>query len=383
MNEKNIDIEKIEAIFENMLTMMDSSKKDIFLISETSRKRHEEMKQELEIVRRKTLEKIERRDEIDRLTQLSRRKLADISKGFNTFTEEELKACYDEANDLVLQSSVVVMQEKQLRKQRDDLERRLVELLETIERADQLVNQVSTVLTYLQSDLKNVGKALKSAKMRQELQVQIIHAQEEERKRLSREIHDGPAQLLANVSLRMGFLGRHVDEKKDQQFIHELEELKRMTKDTLEEVRRIIFDLRPMALDDLGLTPTVKKYLERTKDYHPSVEFHFSSKGIFRRLHSNIESSSFRLIQESVSNALKHAEPKDIFVNIEWLHDTMNIVIRDNGKGFVAEEVQSKSFGLLGMKERVELLKGTFKIESKMNKGTTVFFTIPLTEEAK
>ena len=380
-NERNIDVQRLESVFENMLKVMDNSKKDIFSISEQTRKNYEALKQELEEVQRETEKVIQRGDKLEKLTHTSRQRLAEVSKNFEKFTENELKRAYEVANDLVVQLSINRLEEKQLRTRRDDLERRLIDLLKTIERADQLANQVSTVLTYLMSDLKEVGPALETARQRQEFAIKIIQAQEEERKRLSREIHDGPAQLLANVSLRTGLIEQMCNPTTDENVIKELRDLRELAREALHEVRRIIYDLRPMALDDLGLVPTLQKYLKKMMGYNEGVYIHFMSKGPDKRFDSNFEASAFRLIQESVSNALKHAEAKDIWVKLEWLHDTMNIVVKDNGKGFAKEEIKDKTFGLIGMHERIELLKGKIRIDSKIGEGTTVFIQIPIDEK--
>src|SRR5690606_749503 len=94
----------------------------------------------------------------------------------------------------------------------------------------------------------------------------------------------------------------------------------------------------------------------------------------------NFEVSTFRLVQECITNALKHGKSRDVWVKIEWLRDTMNIVVKDNGKGFDVNQSKEKSFGIIGMRERIELLKGEMKIISSVGNGTTVLFRIPLQE---
>ena len=138
------------------------------------------------------------------------------------YSEEQVREAYEVANDLLVRLSINRMEEKQLRARRDDLDRRLVALLDTIERADQLVNQVATVINYLTSDLKNVGEALETARHKQDLVFRIIQAQEEERKRLSRDIHDGPAQMLANVLIRSGLIEKIFAEKGPEPALNEL-----------------------------------------------------------------------------------------------------------------------------------------------------------------
>ena len=129
--------------------------------------------------------------------------------------------------------SINRMEEKQLRRRRDDLDRRLAGLLDTIERADHLVSQVTTVINYLTSDLKNVGEALETAKHKQDFGIRIIQAQEEERKRFSRDIHDGPAQMLANVLIRSGLIEKTYAEKGAELAFKELTDLKEIVRDAL------------------------------------------------------------------------------------------------------------------------------------------------------
>lgn len=381
MSEHVIDIRMLETIFENMVHTMDQSKNDIYIISEQSRQNFENVETELAIVKEDISRVITEGDYLDDMTRHSRKRLADVSKNFMNYNEEEVRQAYEVANDLLVRQSVNRMEEKQLRLRRDDLERRLSALLETIERADQLVSQVTTVINYLTSDLKNVGEALESARHKQEFSIRIIQAQEEERKRLSRDIHDGPAQMMANVLIRSGLIEKTFVEKGPESAFSELADLKEMVRNALYEVRRIIYDLRPMALDDLGLVPTLKKYLSTIEEYGKGTTIHFQNNGQERRLDSNFEVSVFRLVQESVSNAMKHGESKDVWVKIEWLRDIMNIIIKDNGQGFDQSEVKEKSFGLIGMRERIDLLKGEMKIISSPGGGTTILFRVPFLED--
>lgn len=373
-----VDVKALDTIFNSIIRTMDQSKNDIFIISEQSRKSFDEMKRELEEVKVDIDTLITEGDYLETLTGHSRQRLAKVSKNFADYTEEQVREAYSVANKLLVKLSINRMEEKQLRERRDDLDRRLVALLGTIERADHLVSQVTTVSNYLTSDLKNVGVALETAKHKQDFAIRIIEAQEEERKRLSRDIHDGPAQMLANVLLRSGLIEKTYAEKGGEPAMAELNELKATVKDALLEVRRIIYDLRPMALDDLGLIPTLKKYLSQVTDFDKTANIHFQNSGIEQRFNTNIEVAVFRLVQESVSNAMKHGQAKDIWVKIEWLNDIINIIVKDDGIGFDEKEVRDKSFGLIGMRERISLLKGTMKINSGQGKGTTVLFQIPL-----
>lgn len=380
MAEKTMDIQNLERIFDNMVNVMDQSKNDIFTISEQSRQTFQEMQTELVIIKEDISRVITEGDYLEDMTRQSRRRLADVSKNFMNYSEEEVRQAYEVANDLLVRLSINRMEEKQLRVRRDELDRRIAALLETIEKADHLVNQVTTVITYLTSDLRKVGEVLETARQKQEFAIQIIQAQEEERKRLSRDIHDGPAQMLANVLLRSGLIEKTFNERGPMDALSELNQLKEMVRNALLEVRRIIYDLRPMALDDLGLIPTLRKYSSTVMEYEKGITIHFMNNGTEKRFESSIEVAIFRLVQECISNALKHGNSRDVWVKVEWLRDTMNIVVKDNGEGFDLNQTKDKSFGIIGMRERVELLKGEMKIMSTIGKGTTVLFRIPLHE---
>ncbi|MFX3675288.1 MAG: sensor histidine kinase [Paenisporosarcina sp.] len=381
MSGNRVDIKSLDHIFSQMVETMDQSKNDIFIISEQSRQSFEQMKIELEIVRENISIVIIEGDMLEEKTRNSRTRLADVSKNFNSFSEVQVRQAYELANDLQIKLSINRTEEKQLRERRDDLERRLQRLMETIQRAEQLVTQVNVVMNYLTSDLKNVGPALENAKLKQDFSFKIIQAQEEERKRLSREIHDGPAQMMANVLVRSDLIERTYREKGVEKAFEEITDLKVMVRNALSEVRRIIYDLRPMALDDLGLIPTLKKYLMTIEEYNPGCEIHFKSMGEDRRILTNYEVAIFRLVQESVTNAMKHGASKQIWVKVEWRDDAVNILVKDNGSGFDQNLVKDSSFGLLGMRERIDLLKGEMIVTSSPGNGTTMMFRIPLIEE--
>ena len=381
MSAKKVDINSLDYIFSQMVETMDSSKNDIFIISEQNRQSLLQMQKELEIVHSKLAEVLIEGDILEEETRLSRKRLGDVSKHFNTFSEEQIREAYEQANDLQIKLSINRTEERQLRERRADLERRLTELNESILHADQLATQANVVMNYLTSDLKNVGQALENAKLKQEYSLRIIEAQEEERKKLSREIHDGPAQMMANVLVRSDLIERTYREKGVDQALIEISSLKVMVRSALSEVRRIIYDLRPMALDDLGLVPTLKKYLMTIEDYNMGCKIHFQSIGDQRRIITNYEVAIFRLIQESVTNATKHGQSKNISVKVEWCTKIVTITVKDDGIGFDLNLVRESSFGLLGMQERVDLLKGEMIVESSPGNGTTMMFKIPLKEE--
>jgi two-component system sensor histidine kinase DegS len=378
MKVKKFDTKALDAILEKMIDTVDHSKTEIYQIGENCRSDFDTLADELKEVKLAVLKIIDEGEKLDKMARASRKRLSDVSRRFNEVSEDEVKKVYEQANDIQMSLSMNRQKEKQLRFRRDELERRLVGLTETIDRADHLVSQITVVMNYLQSDLQKIGEVLEDANLRQHFSIKIIEAQEEERRRLSREIHDGPAQMMANVMLRSDLIEKIFRERGADEAMVEIRNLKRMVRDALYEVRHIIYDLRPMALDDLGLVPALRKYLQTTEDYFNTAHIRLVFLGEERRLPAKYEVSFFRLIQESVQNAMKHAEANDVLVKLEIYKDRITIIIQDDGKGFDKEMKKESSFGLIGMRERVDLLEGELTIDSEIGKGTTVTIKVPL-----
>ncbi|HWO77305.1 MAG TPA: sensor histidine kinase [Bacillus sp. (in: firmicutes)] len=372
------DVRLLDQILERLVKTVDNSKGEIFQISEHCRQDYQSLVDELKHIKLMVLQTIEAGDKLETKVRLARRRLSEVSKDFTKYSEAEVRGAYEQAHQLQTELTMNRQEEKQLRERRDELERRLVGLQETIDQADRLASQITVVLKYLTSDLKVFGEVIEDAKRKQDFGIRIIEAQEEERKRISREIHDGPAQMLANVLMRSDLVDRVFRERGAKEALNEIKSLKQMVRSALYEVRKIIYDLRPMALDDLGLIPTLKKYVHTVEDYN-KVKIHFSFIGEEKRLPSKLEVALFRMIQESIQNAIKHAEATEITVKVEFRCGKVNASIRDNGKGFdVNQHKSDSSFGIMGMKERIELLEGNFSIDSKIGEGTNVLIQVPL-----
>ncbi|WP_175990084.1 sensor histidine kinase [Bacillus sp. Marseille-Q1617] len=378
MSLKKINTKLLDVILEKMVDTVDQSKDEIFQIGEQCRNDFEELTSELAEVKEMVIKVIDEGDELTQKSRHARLRLSEVSKHFQTYSETQVREAYEVAHDLQVKISINRQLEKQLRDRRDELQRRLQSLGDTIDRAEHLCTQISVVLNYLNSDLRQVNEALEDAKQRQDFGLQIIEAQEEERKRLSREIHDGPAQMMANVLMRSDLIDRVYREKGSDEAIKEIRDLKKMVRSALYEVRRIIYDLRPMALDDLGLIPTLRKYLSTIEEYNHGTSIQFVNIGLDVRLPSKYEVALFRLVQECVQNALKHAESSHIQVKVEVKKDNITVVVKDNGKGFDIEAQKTGSFGIMGMKERVDLLEGDITIDSTIGAGTVVIIGVPL-----
>ena len=366
----------LDYVIDEMIEVVENSKDEIFNISEEARKEHEYLVRELKETKEKVIRHINDGDQLEQKVRYSRQRLAEVSKYFDRYSENQIREVYENTHAMQTNLAMIQQEERVLREKRDDLERRLISLIHTIERAEGLASKIGVILTYLQDDFKQVNEMIESAKEKQEFGLKIIEAQEDERRRISREIHDGPAQMLANILLRSELVDRSFRANNIEQALLEMKDVRKMVRSSLYEVRRIIYDLRPMALDDLGLIPTIKKYLANIADYN-DTEIEFSADGEEKRLNQKYEVAFFRLVQESVQNAIKHAEASLIQVQLEICKNNLTMLIKDNGKGFDTQQKKDKSFGLIGMRERVEMLEGKLKINSKIGQGTAILIQVP------
>lgn len=372
-----LSVNSLQAIIDRTIEAVKQSREEIFRIGEQSRQEFITLKEELRQVRIKVAEIIDKSDRLELHAKFARNRLAEVSKNFDKYSNEEIKRAYENASEYQVHLAVMRQEEKQLRDRRDQLERRLLKIKDTVERSEALGTQMSVVHNFLAGDLRHIGDVVEKAKEKQQFSLKIIEAQEEERKRLSREIHDGPAQMLANVLLRSEIIERTYKDKGVEEALEEIRDLRKMVKSSLAEVRRIIYDLRPMALDDLGLIPALEKYLKNFAE-HANLSIVFKNLGREQRLSSQLEVVCFRLVQEAVQNVHKHAKANEVQVKMEIKLKNIFIIIKDDGIGFDVNEKKDGSLGLIGMRERVTMLKGSMEINSAKNMGTTIIIDIPI-----
>jgi len=378
----NKDVIRINRIIKNTISVIQDSKDAIFDIAESARKEVQELMTELKKLRHEATEMMNECESLEIKVANGRKKLAAINKNYDAYTEKEMAEAYQKTQDLIVQLAVARERERQVIIRRNEIEVRLKNALETVQKAEKLVIQVGTVLDYLSGDLQKVDEHLEDCENKRILAIRVIKAQEDERHRIAREIHDGPAQSMSNVVLKAEICGKlaGIDINKA---ITELNELKDIVRDCLKDVRRIIYDLRPMSIDDLGLKPTLQKYIENFKEDN-QMNLELKMRGNIDRIKdNNIVLAVFRVVQECLNNVRKHAKASFVSVQLECNDKNITIRVKDDGKGFdtsLLDELEfdeNGGFGLLGMKERVELLEGSFSIKSSVGSGTTVCVKLP------
>ncbi|WP_438447455.1 sensor histidine kinase [Gorillibacterium sp. sgz5001074] len=381
-----MQVDAIDRVIKNAISVMEDSKYQIFEICESARAERESLNKELQQVMEDVTATIDQVDKLELSYKRARIRLTEVSRDFHKFTEEDIRIAYEAATSMQLQLTLAREKESHLKQRRDELQKRIKNVDKQVERAESLVGQMNVVLEYLTGDLNQVTRILESAKNRQLLGLKIILAQEDERKRIAREIHDGLAQSMANVVIRTEITERMLSRQEFESVKQELRELKSQVRGGLEEVRKIIFNLRPMALDDLGLIPTLRKFVQDYED-KTKIRTKFEMIGRETRLPSGMEVAVYRLVQEAFSNVYKHANASYVTLEVTFQTTMVKISVQDNGEGFDVGVVEHKMgkgvhFGLIGMRERVELLEGRLDIDSEKGKGTRVSMLIPIgTEE--
>lgn len=235
----------------------------------------------------------------------------------------------------------------------------------------------------LEKSERHYGKLLERSRNMQEhlrrLSHEILSGQEEERKKISRELHDEIGQILTAINVRLATL-------KEEAALNttglqkKIASTQRLVEKSMSTVHRFARELRPSLLDDLGLIPALHSYM-RAFTKRTRVPIHFRAAAAVERLDSNKRTVLYRVAQEALTNIAKHANASLVTVSIQKLQGEACMKIHDNGKSFQVQPLLNakkiKRLGLLGMRERVEMVGGSFAVESAPGKGTTIRAQIP------
>jgi signal transduction histidine kinase len=215
-------------------------------------------------------------------------------------------------------------------------------------------------------------------RLRNELVERVMSAQEDERKRIARDLHDQTSQSLVSLIVQLKLVETASDETTRKKSIVELREQLRTA---LGEVRKMALDLRPNALDDLGLVQAVHWFADRCHQ-NSGLQVTVRTTCNLECLSSRYSLAFYRVIQEALSNAAKHSQATRVWVDISSEKDRLWLEIRDDGKGFDVSKAASKGggLGIFGMRERIELLGGQFSIESAPGSGSRIYAWLPLLE---
>jgi signal transduction histidine kinase len=202
----------------------------------------------------------------------------------------------------------------------------------------------------------------------------VVETQELERRRLARELHDETGQALASILLGL----KALDEKTDDAAARtSIEELRELVVATLQDVRRLAVELRPSALDDFGLVAALERLADSFAE-QSGISVDFQAALADERLPAAAETALYRIVQESLTNVVKHAQARRVSILLTRNDGAVKAVVEDDGRGFDPERIREDGFGLVGMRERLALLGGRLEIESARDAGTTVAAEVPV-----
>ncbi len=293
--------------------------------------------------------------------------LQQIQGQFDTLPRADIRMAYDSALDAQQRLFVMRGQVEKLQSDRAHLDR-YIAMMESV--------------THTLEGGAPAGDATTSESSTVHTVEMMIQAQEAERQRLSRQMHDGPAQALSNFILQTEIAMRLFD-LDQQKAREELENLKISATGTFRKVRDFIFELRPMMLDDLGLVPTLKRYVDAWKDQN-SIDARMLVTGKERRLEAYEEVMLFRAIQELLHNVARHSGANTVKVQIDLGDNLLKVMVDDDGKGFDPDHVNEKTgMGIKLIRDRVEMMGGSMDVDSVVGQGTRISFQVPALELQK
>ena len=401
----NLSTDALKNILNNTIETIESNKAQIFDIYEATRDEVERSKQQLAELKEKARETIDRVDELAKEEQREKQNLVQVSSNFSQYSEERIRETYEKVKDVQVALGVEREKEADLRERRDKLELRLRKLGIMLDQAEHLALAIGSVFSYLASQVSGVMWKIEAVQKEQFVGARVIKAQEEERYRMSREIHDGPAQDLANMMIQTSIVEKLLDYDPEEAK-RTLKELRLQIKECLTSVRHIIFDMRPMALDDLGLVPALQQLVARLST-RGIIATEFSVEGNVYELPKHVEIAVFRIVQEALNNVVNHAGVKEAKLRLLFTGAALSVLVEDKGKGFdvearreeiakaedtaeeksSAEEQENDSgedslsfkqeekmshFGMISMEERARIVGAQLKVTSVIGEGTRV-----------
>lgn len=381
-----VDTSMLKKILTNTIDTIEDNKTQIFGIYENARTEVENSRRQLTELKEEARTTIERVDKLSRDEQEQKQRLVMVSSNFQNYSEERIRESYEAVKNVQVELGIEREKEQSLRKQRDRLELRLRKLQVMLQQAEHLALAIGSVLSYLSSQVSGVVWKIEAVQKDRFVGARIIKAQEEERYRISRELHDGPAQDMANLIFQTSIAEKLVDYDPDE-CKRTLQELRQQIRECLTSVRQVIFDMRPMALDDLGLVPTLSQLIGRMAS-RGMLSTELSTDGKAYDLPKHVEIAIFRIVQEALNNVAHHAGTDKARLRLLYTASSLSVLVEDSGSGFnpdadVAGDgteavlTSNGHFGVVGMEERARLIGAELKITSAPGKGTRVHLRVP------
>jgi two-component system sensor histidine kinase DegS len=339
---------------------------DLVEVSKRSYTEGQQELSELEVLLEQTSGEVQK---LDQRTAQVTNKLRHIEANLNSYPREDIKEAYSASQASQLRLVMLRSQVEQLEAKRESLQSQADRLREFLDIAEEIPG------------LRTPGEGLGTSPAAADSMVmRVIEAQEGERQRLARQMHDGPAQSLTNLILQAEIVEKSFDMGPDQSRT-ELTNLRNAVKATFEKTMDFVFELSPMMLDDLGVVPTLRRYMEDFEE-KSGLSVTFEVVGEERRLAPHVEVTVFRVVQELLHNVWQHAHASHVQVGLDLKGSMIAATVEDDGSGFDVDEVMAsasdrKTIGITTMKQRIDMLGGSIQFDSSLGRGTKVTMSIP------
>lgn len=293
---------------------------------------------------------------------------------------EDVKFFSPHSTDLVFDAKVNSQKE-----QKESLVAQIEEFNSLIEEYDSRILQLKEILDEAEiegegtSDIPTLGEEEissfeSSAGISSDMEVKALAIQENERQRIANDLHDTTVQNLVHLIHSLELCSMFMDQDPVRAKL-ELESCSKNLKETIDGIRETIFNLRPMSFNDLGFKKGIDDFMNNMMIHYPSVRIEFEVDDLGNNHDLNI--MVFRIIQECVTNSLKHSKSKDLILRVKRIDSTFDILVKDSGIGFNPDEVRSNHFGMVILEDRVNMVNGTLNIHSDSS-GTEIHIVIPL-----
>jgi two-component system sensor histidine kinase DegS len=373
---------QLDMILLQVINTLEKGRGDIFDISEESRKHYTRLTLELEELNLEAGRIIDEVQKHEKLERYARLRLMEVSRNFRSYSEGDIKKAYDSARELQLRLLDLRQSEMYMRRRRDELSRHIRKFRDINQKADDFLNSTGFALKILKGNVERINETIEDSMRKQQMGMWIIESQEAERRKIARDLHDGPAQNLASMMIRLDLI-QHLWDNDINRIYEEIENIKQMGAQTLGDIRRLMFDLKPSLVHEDDFCATLTDFF---RDYGAKydMDIEFITFGKRKKYDMSLEIALFRMVQEAITNIRKHAGASRALVKMEDNGRSLMLVVKDDGSGFDVEKAakQSESYGIIGMKERVELLGGEVEIDSSPGQGTQVIITVPLEGDA-
>lgn len=380
----NIKLKELDDIIEKTVNSIKNSQADIREISNFAKTEYLELEDEFMHLKIEASNVIDRVDLLSIQLKESKRSLLKVNREYTKYSEDEMRQIYEQTDALRLALIVEKEREINIINRRNELELHLKAIRKISDKADNLVNNFDMAYSVLTGDLKNITEKIDDMQSKEIWGIKVIQAQELERERIARDMHDGPAQNLSNLIIKTELCLKLLDKDVSRTRL-ELQTLKSLLRKTIDDTRRLIYNLRPMSIDDLGLVPTLERLIDKTNkqlDYNIELKTNSKANEINNPM---LTLTLYRVAQEALNNIKKYSKATQSIIEINVLENYIELAIIDNGIGFDINHIKlnlenNRGFGIAMMKERTSLLMGDFNIVSEIGKGTTLTVRIPLKE---